>query len=41
VATAFARDLASRVNGALSLLDASEQVELADILNEVLAGIEP
>jgi DNA-binding MarR family transcriptional regulator len=41
VATAFARDLASRVTRVLSVLDAGEQAELADILSEVLAGIEP
>jgi len=40
LAAAFARDLASRVDGALSLLDASERTELADILNEVLLAIE-
>ena len=40
VARAFARGLAGRVTGALSVLDATEQAELADILNEVLEGIE-
>jgi DNA-binding MarR family transcriptional regulator len=41
VATVFARDLAQRVSGVLSVLDADEQVELADILSEILAAIEP
>jgi len=40
VAIAFARDLADRVSGVLSALDAAEQLELADILSDVLAGIE-
>jgi DNA-binding MarR family transcriptional regulator len=41
VAIGFARDLAERVSGVLSDLDADERIELADILSEVLAGIEP
>ncbi len=41
VAAAFADDLAQRVSGVLSGLDAQEQVELADILSEVLSAIEP
>ena len=41
VAAAFARDLAARVTHVLSVLDAGEQAELADILGELLAGIEP
>jgi len=41
MAIAFARDLAKRVSGVLSGLDADERIELANILSEVLAGIEP
>jgi DNA-binding MarR family transcriptional regulator len=41
VATAFASDLAERVSGALSVLDADQQLELADILSELLSAIEP
>jgi DNA-binding MarR family transcriptional regulator len=40
-ATAFAHDLAARVTGSLSALDDGEQGELADILSEILADIEP
>ena len=40
VATAFAGDLARRISGVLSVLDAGERVELADILSEVLSAIE-
>jgi DNA-binding MarR family transcriptional regulator len=41
VATEFARDLAERVSGVLSGLDAEERIELADILSEVLVAAEP
>jgi MarR family transcriptional regulator, lower aerobic nicotinate degradation pathway regulator len=41
VATAFASDLAQRVSGVLSVLDADEQLDLADILSEVLSAIQP
>jgi MarR family transcriptional regulator, lower aerobic nicotinate degradation pathway regulator len=40
-AKAFAEDLASRVSGVLSVLDAGEQRELAAILTEILVGLEP
>ena len=39
-ARTFAADLAGRVEGILSTLDADERAELADILSEVLAGLE-
>jgi len=39
-ATAFAADLAGRMAIILSALDESERGELADILSEVLAGLE-
>jgi DNA-binding MarR family transcriptional regulator len=41
LATAFAADLAERVTGALSALDAAEQAELAAIVSQVLVDIEP
>jgi DNA-binding MarR family transcriptional regulator len=41
VATSFAGDLEQRVSGLLSVLDADDQIELADILSEVLVAIEP
>jgi DNA-binding MarR family transcriptional regulator len=40
-ANAFAEDLASRVSGVLSALDADEQRDLAAILSEILVGLEP
>jgi DNA-binding MarR family transcriptional regulator len=40
-ARAFADDLASRVSGVLSVLDAGEQRELAGILSEILVELEP
>jgi DNA-binding MarR family transcriptional regulator len=40
-ANAFASDLAARVANVLSVLVSEEQVELADILNEILVAIEP
>jgi DNA-binding MarR family transcriptional regulator len=40
-ALAFSRDLADRVSDVLSVLGADERAELADILNEILASIEP
>jgi MarR family transcriptional regulator, lower aerobic nicotinate degradation pathway regulator len=39
-AKAFAEDLASRVSGVLSGLDAREQSDLAAILSEILVGLE-
>jgi MarR family transcriptional regulator, lower aerobic nicotinate degradation pathway regulator len=39
-ANAFATDLASRVSGVLSELDAGEQRDLAAILSEILVGLE-
>ncbi len=41
VAKEFAADLGSRVEGLLFELDTDERAELADILNEVLARLEP
>jgi DNA-binding MarR family transcriptional regulator len=41
VAATFAVDLAARVSAVLSVLDAEERVELADILSGVLVAIEP
>ena len=41
VATEFTHDLAQRVTGVLSVLDADERLELADILSDVLVGLEP
>lgn len=41
LARQFERDLAARVSGALAGLDGPEQHELAALLSEVLAGIEP
>jgi DNA-binding MarR family transcriptional regulator len=41
VAAGFARDLAQRVTGVLSVLDVAERLELSDILSEVLARLEP
>jgi DNA-binding MarR family transcriptional regulator len=40
-ANAFAKDLASRVAGVLSALDAAEQGDLAAILSEILVALEP
>jgi DNA-binding MarR family transcriptional regulator len=41
VAATFAGDLAARVSAALSVLDAEERADLADILSGVLVAIEP
>jgi DNA-binding MarR family transcriptional regulator len=41
VAATFSRDLASRVNGVLSVLEPGERNELADILNRLLRTMEP